>query len=48
MPDFTWIGDRRVGGTPIVEAVVGADGRVKDVRVVRGVDSKIDTAIVEA
>lgn len=48
MPDLQWLGDRRVAGTPIVEALVGADGRVKDVRVVRGVNSKIDTEIVEA
>jgi len=39
---------QRVVGVPIVEAIVGKDGRVKDVRVVRGINPEVDSEILGA
>jgi TonB family protein len=37
-----------IGGTVLLSATIGTDGLVKDVQVVKGVDSAIDSAAVEA
>jgi TonB family protein len=47
-PDYTQTRPIRAAGLPIFEAIIGIDGRVKDVRVVKSVHSEVDAAIVAA
>jgi protein TonB len=48
MPDVEKFRAARKSGVPIVEAIIGKDGSVLQVRVVRPVDPSIDAAMIEA
>jgi TonB family protein len=42
------LSDAKVGGTIVLEAVIGTDGTVTDVSVVTGADPELDAAAIEA
>jgi TonB family protein len=42
------LGDAKVGGTVVLEAVIGTDGTVTDVSVVTAADPELDAAAIEA
>lgn len=47
-PDFSSVGQIRVWGVPVVEIVIGIDGRVERIRFLKSVDSEFDRAIIAA
>ncbi len=47
-PDFTSVEVRRLRGVPIIQLVIGTDGAVERIRVLRSVDPEYDRALVAA